>query len=220
MTTETEAPTETGAAEAFTALQEEVAALGQKIEGMAARLGMPESADYGPSFGEVLGKLAQLETKLVGIADYPSLRLTPDQQTRAIERAKEGAFQDVIRQLRDEAGAIRREREALGEIGTRAGSSKRQRLWLAGAVLVGLIAYPLAAATLPGGSYLAAMATGKLDRWQAGAGLMQIADPEGARSIARATRIVNANADALRGCAEAARKAGREQKCTIVVGVE
>lgn len=220
MTTETEASAETGAAEAFAALQEEIAALGRKIEAMATRPGMPEPVDYGPSFGEVLGKLSQLESKLAGIADDPSLRLTPDQHARAIERAKEGAFQDVIRQLRDEAGAIRREREALEEIGTLARNWKRQRLWLAGAVLVGLLAYPLVAATLPGGSYLAAMATGKLDRWQAGAGLMQVADPEGARSIARATRIVNANADALRGCAEAARKAGREQKCALLVGAE
>jgi len=220
MTTETEAPAETGAAEAFAALQEEVAALGRKIEAMASRPNIPEPVDYGPSFGEVLGTLAQLETKLVGIEDCPSLRLTPDQHARAIERAKDGAFQDVIRQLRDEAGAIRREREALEEIGTHGNNRNRQRLWLAGAVLVGLLAYPLVAATLPGGSYLAAMATGKLDRWHAGAGLMQVADPEGARSIARATRIVNANADALRGCAEAARKAGRDQKCAVVVGTE
>ncbi len=219
-TTETEAPAETGAAEAFAALQEEIAALGQKIEAMAARRATLQSVDYGPSFGEVLCKLAELETKLVGIADHPSLRLTPDQHARAIERAKDGAFQDVIRQLRDEAGAIRREREALEEIGTHGRNRKRQRLWLAGAVLVGILAYPLVAVTLPGGSYLAAMATGKLDRWQAGAGLMQVADPEGVRSIARATRIVNANADALRGCAEAARKAGREQKCVVVVGID
>jgi Family of unknown function (DUF6118) len=212
--------TEAGAAEAFSALQDEIAALGRKIEVMAAKPCVPDAIDYGPSFGEVLGRLAQLETKLVGIADYPSLRLTPDQHARAIERAKEGVFQDVIRQLRDEAGGIRREREALEEIGVHSRNRKRQRLWLAGAVLVGLLAYPLVAVTLPGGSYLVALATGKLDRWQAGAGLMQVVDPEGARSIARATRIVNANADALRGCAEAARRAGREQKCTVLVGFD
>lgn len=220
MTTETEAPAEAGAAEAFAALQEEIAVLGRKIEAMAARPVTPEPVDYGASFGEVLGKLAEFETKLVGIGNDPSRRLTPDQHLRAIERTKEGAFQEVIRQLRDEAGAIRREREALEEIGMHARNRKHERLWLAGAVLVGLLAYPLVAATLPGGSYLAAIATGKLDRWQAGAGLMQVADPEGARSIARATRIVSANAEALRGCAEAARKAGREQKCTVVVGID
>lgn len=220
MTTETEAPAEAGAAEAFAALQDEIAALGQKIDAMAAKPNVADAIDYGPSFGEVLGKLAELETKLGGIAGDASLRLTPDQHARAIERAKEGVFQEVIRQLREEAGAIRREREALEEIRVHSRNRKHQRLWLAGAVLVGLLAYPLVAATLPGGSYLAAMATGKLDRWQAGAGLIQVADPEGARSIARATRIVNANADTLRGCAEAARKAGREQKCVVVVGID
>jgi hypothetical protein len=220
MTTDTDAPADASAAEAFAALQEEIAALGQKIEAIATRPGTPEPVDYGPSFGEVLGKLAELETKLVGIAEYSSLRLTPDQHARAIERANDGAFQDVVRQLRDEAGAIRRERKELQRIGIYAGNRERQRLWLAGALLVGLLAYPLAAATLPGGSYLAALATGRLDRWQAGIGLMHVADPESARSIARATRIVSANADALKGCVEAARKAGKEVKCTLVVGVE
>ncbi len=189
---------EASAAEAFVALQDEIAVLGQKIEAMATKSGATELIDYGPSFGEVLGKLAELETKLLGIADYPSFRLTPDQQTRAIERAKDGAFQEVIRQLRDETGAIRREREA---IGSHVRNRKRQRFWLASAVLVGLLAYPLVAATLPGGSYLAALANGTFNRWQAGIGLMHVADPEGARSIARATRIVNANAEALKGCA-------------------
>jgi hypothetical protein len=217
MTTETEAPTEVGAAEAFAALQEEIAALGRKIEAMAARPGIPDAVDYGPSFGEVLGKLAQLETKLVGIADDPSRRLTPDQHARAIERAKDGAFQDVIRQLRDEAGAIRREREALGEIGAHGGNRNRQRLLLAGAVLVGLLAYPLVAATLPGGSYLAAIATGTFNRWQAGIGLMHVADPEGARSIARATRIVSANAEVLRACFRAAQKSGEAQQCMLLI---
>lgn len=215
-----EPPAEASAAEAFAALQDEIAALGRKIEAMAAKPGMPEPVDYGPSFGEVLARQAQLEMKLAGIADDPSLRLTPDQHARAIERAKEGAFQEVIRQLRDEAGAIRREREELQRIGIHARNRKRQRFWLAGAALVGLLAYPLVAATLPGGSYLAAIATGTVDRWQAGIGLMHVADPEGARSIARATRIVNANVDALKGCVEAARTAGREQKCAIVVGPE
>jgi hypothetical protein len=73
---------------------------------------------------------------------------------------------------------------------------------------------------MPGGSYLAAIAAGSFNRWQAGAGLMQAADPEGARSIARATRIVSANAEALKGCADAARKAGKEVKCAVAVEVE
>jgi hypothetical protein len=220
MDEEIEPPAEAGAAEAFAALQDEIAALGRKIEAMAARSNVPEAIDYGPSFGKVLGKLAELETKLVGIADNPSLRLTPDQHARVIERAKEGAFQEVIRQLRDEVGAIRREHEVLEAVGMHTGNRKRQRHWLGGAVLIGLLAYPVVAATLPGGSYLAALATGKLDRWQAGASLMQAADPEGARSIARATRIVSENAKALKGCAEAARKTGRDQKCAVVVGLD
>jgi hypothetical protein len=220
MMDEVETSAESGAAEAFAALQSEVAELGERINALADRTPAGEVIDYGPSFGEIQRQLGELQARISGIADYPSLRLTPDQHARAIERAKDGAFQEVIRQLRDEAGAIRRERELLEKIGMQARNPNRQRLWFAGALLGGLLAYPLAAAIMPGGSYLAAIAAGSFNRWQAGAGLMQAADPEGARSIARATRIVSANAEALKGCADAARKAGKEVKCAVAVEVE
>lgn len=215
-----ETPAEAGAAVAFAALQGEVVALGERINALGGQISGNVVTDYGPSFGEIRRQIGELETKISGIADYPALRLTPDQHARAFERAKEGMFQEVVRQLRSEADAIRREREGLELISARSGNRRRQRLFLAGAVLTGLITYPLLAAVLPGGSYLAAFATGHVNRWQAGAGLMQIADPEGARSISRATRIVSANAEALRACAEAARKAGREQKCAVSIGYD
>jgi hypothetical protein len=48
-----EPPAEAGAAEAFAALQDEIAELGRKIEAIAARSNLPEAIDYGRSFGEV-----------------------------------------------------------------------------------------------------------------------------------------------------------------------
>ena len=42
-----------------------------------------------------------LETKLVGIAEYSSLRLTPDQHARAIERANDHALVAFLKQRRD-----------------------------------------------------------------------------------------------------------------------
>lgn len=69
MAEQIELTAEASAAETFAALKDGVATLCYKIEVMAARPRPPEAADFGPSFGEVLGKLAELETKLVGIAD-------------------------------------------------------------------------------------------------------------------------------------------------------
>jgi hypothetical protein len=58
---------------------------------------------------------------------------------------------------------------------------------------------------------------GTADRWQAGAGLMQAANPAGAQALAAASRLAAANAEALQACGEAARRVGREQKCSVTV---
>ena len=77
--------------------------------------------------------------------------------------------------------------------------------------------FPLSAALAPGGSHLAALAAGQIDRWQASGALMREASPEGWRELVSGATSVRANSDALRGCQEAAAKAGEEQKCTIIV---
>ena len=69
----------------------------------------------------------------------------------------------------------------------------------------------------PGGSFLAAWATGNADRWQAGVSLIQAGSPERAAALSAATRLVNANTEALQACSDATKKAGKEQKCSVVV---
>ncbi len=53
--------------------------------------------------------------------------------------------------------------------------------------------------------------------WNAGVSLMTSADPATVRRVAEADRLVIANKDALADCRASAAKAGKEQKCTIVV---
>ncbi len=97
-------------------------------------------------------------------------------------------------------------------------TQRRWQLWFAGAgVVIGLILFPLIAALAPGGSYLAALAADQTDRWQAGGGLMREASPEGWREFAFGANLARANSDVLRACLEAMAKAGKEQKCTIIV---
>jgi hypothetical protein len=123
--------------------------------------------------------------------------------------------------LREEADAVNRERLALAEIVGAARDQRAQKRVLLRALGIGAAAgfllFPLLGAFAPGGSYLAAWATGTADRWQAGAELMQAANPAGAQALSQASRLVNANAEALQACAEAAQKAGKEQKCAVVV---
>ena len=128
-------------------------------------------------------------------------------------------MRETSRALRDETDAVGRERRQLPAIVGQAATRERQhrqRIWIGtGGLAIGLVLFPLLAAFLSGGSYLSALAMGTTDRWQAGAALIQAANPAGSAALATALRLVNANTDALQGCAEAARKAGREQRCTM-----
>jgi hypothetical protein len=97
-------------------------------------------------------------------------------------------------------------------------AQRRRQLWFAGAgVVVGLILFPMIAAFAPGGSYLAALAVGETDRWQAGGALMREGRPEGWREFVSDAMLARANAEAIRACREAAARAGKEQKCTVTV---
>jgi len=109
----------------------------------------------------------------------------------------------------------------VASIAVTARSAEAQRhalLWAVGAgVAVGLVLFPMLGALAPGGSFLAAWATGNADRWQAGVSLIQEGSPERAAALSAASRLVNANVEALQACADAAKKAGKEQKCSVVV---
>lgn len=67
-----------------------------------------------------------------------------------------------------------------------------------GGLAIGLVLFPLLAAFVPGGSYLAALAMGTTDRWQAGAALIQDANPAGSAALVTASRLVIANTERCR----------------------
>lgn len=214
---------EDGAARAFAELTAEVSVLRRAVEALPAAIEEVRAPDYGPTLGAITQGLASLEEGVAAIEEHPAVKLTPEQHARAIERAGTEIMREASRALRDETDAVGRERRQLAAIVGQAVAQERQhrqRIWLgAGGLAIGLVLFPLLAAFVPGGSYLAALAMGTTDRWQAGAALIQAANPAGSAALATASRLVNANTEALQACAEAARKAGREQRCTITVAV-
>jgi len=214
---------EDGATKAFGELRAEVASMRKAVELMPAALGALEPPDYTPSFGAISKVLSEVDKRLRVIEHHPALRLTPEQHGREIIQAGAETAREMSRVLREEADFLRRERQYLADIvgGARTREAqKRTCLWmLGGGIVGGLILFPLLGSFAPGGSYLAAWATGNLDRWQAGFELMQASNPTGAQMLATASQLVNANADVLRTCTDAARKAGRDQKCTVEVPV-
>lgn len=155
------------------------------------------------------------------IEGQPALKLTPEAQGRAMARAVSESMADAARALREEADAIGRERRFLADIVGQARAQeaqRRARRWTIGlSALAGFVAFPMLAALAPGGSFLAAVTTGRIDRWQAGVSLMQAGDPVASLSLAVASQLLNANSEALRVCTDAAKKAGATQKCTISV---
>jgi hypothetical protein len=210
-----------GAAHAFAELRAEIALMRKVIEALPAAIEEVAAPDYAPSFGALAKGLTGVEARLAEIEGHPAMRTTPEQHGRAIERAGAEITREAARALREAADAAKRERQALGGIVGAARDrqgQKRALLWALGiGAAAGFLLFPLLGAFAPGGSYLSAWATGTADRWRAGFELMQAANPAGAQALSQASRLAAANSEALQACAEAARKAGKEQKCVVTV---
>ncbi|MEK4035862.1 DUF6118 family protein [Methylocystis sp. IM2] len=209
------------AAAAFENLRAEVAALRGAIDAFPAAVQDSRPPDYAPTLGAIVKAIQGVEKRLAFIEGHPAIKLSPEQHGRAIERAGAATLREAMETFRNEAAAIGLERRQLGQIIGAALDQevqRRRQLWFAGAgAVVGILLFPLIAAFAPGGTYLAALAMGEIDRWQAGGVLMHAGSPEGWREFVSAATLARANADALRACREAAAKAGKEQKCAIVV---
>jgi hypothetical protein len=209
------------AAVAFQDLRAEVAALRGAIDAFPAAVQDNRPPDYAPTLGAIVKAIQGVEKRLAVIEAHPAIRLTPEQHGRAIERAGAATLRDAMEAFRNEAAAIGLERRQLGQIIGAALDQEDQRhrqQWFAGAgAVLGLILFPLIAVVAPGGTHLAALAMGETDRWQAGGVLMHAGSPEGWREFVFGASLARANAEAIRGCGDAAMKAGREQKCIIAV---
>lgn len=209
------------AAAAFENLRAEVAALRGAIDAFPAAVRDNRPPDYAPTLGAIVKAIQGVEMRLAVIEGHPAIRLTPEQHGRAIERAGAVTLREAMETFRNEAAAISHERRQLGQIVGAALEreyQRRWRLWFMGAgVIVGFVLFPAIAIVAPGGTYLAALAAGEIDRWQAGGILMHAGSPEGWRQFVSGATLARTNADAISACREAAAKAGKEQKCAVTV---
>lgn len=122
---------EDDAAQAFAALQAEVAGLRQTVEALPAIVeGATRATDYTPTLGAVVKVLSQVEARIVAIQDHPALKMTPEQHGRAIGRAGAEAFAEAARVMRDEADALKRERMHLAGVVGEARTQAQQRRWV------------------------------------------------------------------------------------------
>jgi hypothetical protein len=205
------------AAEAFEALRAEVAQLRAALEGP------PTTApDYSPTLAAIAQSLAAMEA-------HPALRLTPDALAYQVRQASEAAQQQGRRELAnavqrvDAAGA---DLERLAERQRTGREQVRQVVIMtavgavAGVVVWVCFSGPIARALPPGWSVPERMAaaTLRLDRWEAGARLMQSANPRGWALVAEGAELERENQIALQDCRRAVSKTGKAQRCMVTLG--
>jgi hypothetical protein len=212
----------TAAERAFDALRAEVAGMRQAMQSLPEVIKKSRPADTTETLGAIAKKLEIVGNFMATIEQHPAIRMTPAQYHQAIAAAGEGLLHKSVRELDSaKVAAVEERRELAAMIGTMRGQQKQfeQLFWTGlAAVLLGLLISPLFARLLPFGldGRMAAFIL-HADRWNAGAVLMEAGSPEGWRHLKSAAELLQPNEAALATCWEAAVKAKKEQRCTVVV---
>jgi hypothetical protein len=203
-------------AAAFEALRAEVAQVRTALEGRPTT-----ATDYSPTLAAIAQSLAAMEA-------HPALRLTPDALASQVRQASEAAQQQGRRELANAVQRVDAAGAGLERLAERQRTGREQVRQVAIMTAVGAVAGVIVwvsfsgpiARTLPAGWSVPermAAATLRLDRWGAGARLMASASPQGWARVAEASELEQANRSALDACQAVAGKAGRAQRCTIML---
>lgn len=209
------------AAEAFEALRAEVTQLRAGVEGLSAAIQGQASSDYAPTLGAMAKSLTAIEA-------HPALQIAPETFAYRLREATELSTQQGRREL---ANAVQRVATAGADLerlaaGWRTGREQVRQVAImtgvgavAGVIVWVCFSGPVARA-LPAGWHVPermAAATLRLDRWAAGARVMQSASPSGWGRLVEGAQIEQANRLALEDCRKAAPRERRSQRCSIVL---
>jgi len=181
-----------------------------------------QPADYGPDLGRVVQQLAQVGKRLEVLEQSPILRNGPEHYARALERGGESLVRTAAQQFENESRDFQRTARELADhiAGARERHVQNRLLWIAGGVglVAGVILILLLPRILPfaADTHVASLVMGQA-RWSAGITMMREADPGTWRGVVDAWQLVDDNAEAVGQCVEAARTAGADQRCTIIV---
>ena len=206
------------AAAAFEALRAEVAELRRTVEASSA------AADYAPTLGTMTKLLARMEA-------HPALQMTPQGYASQVRETVQGVQRSTEHGLRVATGRMEAAANQLqGMVGqARAAGVQRKRLLqvgtggiVAGAALWIILSGPLAR-TLPRGWHVPetmAAATLKTTRWNAGAQMMDTADPQTWARVVAAFKLEKMAGVVLEACQVKATQTGRAQRCPVMVKPE
>jgi uncharacterized protein DUF6118 len=212
-----------GSAErAFRALTAEVSGTRQAVRALQESLEQRRPVDTTETLGVIVSRLNTVAQSLAVMEKHPALKLTPEQHARAVVLAGEGLLREAVQKF---DGAARdftfAQRELVQTVGT-IRERHQQWEWLAwtgiAAFFLGLLISPMFARLLPFGwdGQVAAFIM-NADRWEAGSALMKAQSPDAWNVLMAAGKLTADNSAALGACRDAAAKAKKEQRCSIVV---
>ena len=174
-----------GAEQAFAALRAEVAAQHRVLERIAAVLADPgrqEVPDYSPTLGAMVQELKAVTARLEALEQRPALASTPAAQAAALRGELHQAGEEARRGLAHSQAQLDGAVRALHGLIRSANEwrDQKQWLWMVGGigVMFGVLLWFMLPVILPwgAGDWLSALPIGG-GPWQAGAALMQRANP-------------------------------------------
>ena len=207
-------------ARAFEDLCAEMTVLRRSVEALPQAWRDNRPPDYTEDLAHIVKAMNAVSTRMKAIEDTPTLKMTPQAYGQGIRQAGLSASQEIQAAFQKAIGEVQGERQKLAHI---IGQS-RQNWWLLGVglacLVVGIGLSPMLAYLLPSsvGTRVASFIVGEKDRWNSGAMMMAISNPEGWQRVREDSQLVETNRDRIAACQKAASGQEKTQKpCIITV---
>ncbi|GAN95589.1 hypothetical protein NBRC3280_2637 [Acetobacter pasteurianus NBRC 3280] len=215
------------AARAFEDLCAEMTVLRRSVEALPQAWRDNRSPDYTEDLARVVKAMNAVGARMEAIEANPTLKMTPQAYGQWIRQAGISASQEMQAAFQKAIGEVQDERQELAHIIGQSRQQDRQNWWLLGVglacLVVGIGLSPVLAYLLPSsiGTRVASFIVGEKDRWNSGAMMMAVSNPEGWQRVREDSQLVEANRDRITACQKAVSGQEKTQKpCVIIVPAE
>ncbi|KXV02473.1 hypothetical protein AD929_02565 [Gluconobacter potus] len=215
------------AARAFEDLCAEMTVLRRSVEALPQAWRDNRPPDYTEDLARVVKAMNVVGARMEAIEANPTLKMTPQAYGQGIRQAGISASQEMQTAFQKAIGEVQGERRVLANIIGQSRQQDRQNWWLLGVglacLVVGIGLSPVLAYLLPSsiGTRVASFIVGEKDRWNSGAMMMAVSNPEGWQRVREDSQLVEANRDRITACQKAVSGQEKTQKsCVITVPAE
>jgi len=213
---------EGSAQRAFDDLRAEISVLRRSTEALPQAWRENRPPDYTEDLARVVKAMNAVSTRMKAIEDTPTLKMTPQAYGQGIRQAGLSASQEIQAAFQEAIGEVQGERQKLVHIIGQSRHQDRQNWWLLGVglacLVVGIGLSPVLAYLLPSsvGTRVASFIVGEKDRWNSGAMMMAISNPEDWQRVREDSHLVEINRDRIAACQKAASGQEKTQKSCII----